>query len=58
MNSRTFTISGKELEAAKAFIEECKQELIEKQRAEMSPEDFEHLTGGGKWPYTGAMGGG
>lgn len=56
--SLKFELSGVEYERAKAFVKKCKDELLEKQRAEMSPEDFEHLTGNGTYPYSGAIGGG
>lgn len=55
--SLKFELSGAEYERAMAFVKKCEGKLLEKQRVEMSPEDFEHLTGNGSYPYTGAIGG-
>jgi len=42
---------------AEEFVAKIRIQMIAKQRAEMSPDDFEHLTGGGTMPYSGAIGG-
>lgn len=57
MKTVSYTLSDKEEAAALAFIAQEKQKLIEKQRLSMTPEDFEHFTNNGQYPYTGAIGG-
>ena len=54
----TFSVSESEHQKAKAFIEQCNAELVEAQRKTMSPEDFEKFTDNGRFPYSGAVGGG
>jgi hypothetical protein len=50
-------LNDKEELALTTFVEEQKKIFLEKQRLSMSPEDFESLTNGGKFPYMGAIGG-
>lgn len=53
-----YDLTEQEEAAAKAFIKDQENKMIEKQRQSMAPEDFARLTGNGKWPYYGAIGGG
>lgn len=53
----TFKLTDGEIERASAFIDQCLNEKLEAQRAQMSPEEFERLTLGGTVPYSGAIGG-
>ncbi len=60
MSNRTiiYTLNDVEQRRLDEFMAERKAQLLEEQRKAMSPEDFEYLTAGGKFPYLGAIGGG
>ena len=53
-----FELSQKQAKKALEFIEQCQKEHLEEQRKTMSEKEFDNLTCGGKYPYTGAIGGG
>jgi hypothetical protein len=53
-----YQLSEKQEAALNDFVAEQNKILVERQRKTMSPEDFSHLTCDGKYPYSGAIGGG
>lgn len=54
----TFKLSENQNKQLADWLTECNKEHIEEQRKTMSKRDFAILTENGKYPYTGAIGGG
>lgn len=53
-----FSLTKEQEEKLYVWLAERYAEQIEEQRKTMSSSDFKNLTGNGKYPYTGAIGGG
>jgi len=53
-----FEIDSTQLAKINAWTAEQDKKAIARQKESMSPEDFSLLTSDGKFPYTGAIGGG
>lgn len=53
-----FSLNSKQEEKLNTWLALQYKEMIEEQRKTMTPEDFSFLTLDGKYPYTGAVGGG
>lgn len=52
-----FELDEQQLKTLSEWQVQCAVKLIEKQRLEMEPEEFESKTFNGEHPYTGAIGG-
>jgi hypothetical protein len=57
MEINMFSLDKEQRKKVTVWKNELDKKTIERQRASMSPEDFEGLTGNGKYPYGGAIGG-
>lgn len=52
-----FSLDQTQSEKLAAWAKEQEAKALERQRKTLPPEEFDHLTMGGKHPYTGASGG-
>jgi len=53
-----FSLDVEQIEKINTWAEEQDRIVLERQRRTMTPEEFDHLTMNGQYPYYGAIGGG
>ena len=52
-----FELTNNQQKKLREWFEVCNKLIIEKQKKEMTPDEFDLKTGGGVFPYFGAIGG-